>query len=146
MELKLEQSALTSLAVGPPACSTSAPGPLGLLCLWFPHKRPAFPNSSLLWAAVWGPSSLSVWEAPWVLLMCMALEVTFCGSSDLSHPPPARAHCQHRPSRTEPGSVGKENPHVVMFQSDSVSSGERQLLADYFMVSFQSSLSFVCLC
>lgn len=37
---------------------------------------------------------------------------------------------------TELGSMGRENPRVVGFPSDSVSSGERQLLADYFMVSF----------
>lgn len=59
----------------------------------------------------------------------------------MSHPPPASTD-----PRTEPGSVGGENPNVVRFQSDSVSSGERQLLADYFMMSFQSSLSLVCLC
>lgn len=38
--------------------------------------------------------------------------------------------------RTELGSMGRENPRVAGFQSDGVSSGERQLLADYFMVSF----------
>lgn len=80
--------------------------------------------------------SLSVWEAPWVLLLHVALEVTFCGSSGLSHPPPARAHCLAQTPRTEPGSVARGNPRVVGFQSDSVSSGERQLLADDFMLSF----------
>lgn len=82
MELKLEPAALTSLAVGPPACSTSSPGPVGVLGLWLPHKRTAFPYCLSCFGTLSGdPSSLSVWEAPWVVLMDVALEVTFCGSS-----------------------------------------------------------------
>lgn len=64
--------------------------------------------------------------------MYVALEVTFCGTSGLAHPPPARVHCPAQTPRTEPGSVGRENPRVVGFQSDSMSSGEKQLLADLF--------------
>lgn len=130
MELKLEGATLTGLAVGPPACSTSTPGPGGVLGLRFPDKRPAFPNSLSSFGLLFGdPSSLSVWEAPWVLLMCMALEATFCRSSGLSHPPPPPALFPAQTPRTEPGSMGREHPSVVGFQSDSMSSGEKQLLA-----------------
>lgn len=101
--------------------------------LRFPDKRPAFPNSLSSFGLLFGdPLSLSVWEAPWVLLMCMALEATFCRSSGLSHPPPPPALCPAQTPRTEPGSMGREHPRVVGFQSDSMSSGEKQLLADVF--------------
>lgn len=79
MELKLEGAALTSMAVGPPARSTSSPGPVGMLGQWVPHKRPIhLPCFGLL---LGDPSSLSFWEAPGVLTMHVALEATSCRSS-----------------------------------------------------------------
>lgn len=55
MELKLEGAALASLEVGPASCSTSTPGPVGVMPAAPTQKASTSQLFFLLWAAVWGP-------------------------------------------------------------------------------------------